>query len=140
VGINSRLDALQAAILSVKLKRIDEWNEKRREIANKYDQSLAELVQIPVSLENRLHAYHQYPIVTDDRDGLQGFLKENGVASAIYYPLPLHLQECFRNLGYNKGELPISEKTSENILSLPIFPEMTDGQIEYVIGTVKKYF
>ncbi len=140
VGVNSRLDALQAAILSMKLKHIDEWNNKRRKIANKYDEGLAELVQIPAAPENRVHAYHQYPIVTDNRNELQKFLKDNGVASAIYYPLSLHLQECFKNLGYKKGDLPISEKTSENILSLPIFPEMTDTQIEYVINTVKKYF
>lgn len=140
IGVNSRLDAIQAAILSVKLKYLNEWNEKRRGIAKKYDRALSKIFKTPTVPQDRLHVYHQYPITVDERDDLQNFLKEKDISSSIYYPLPLHLQECFKYLGYHEGDLPISENTSRSILSLPIFPEITDQQIDYVIKTLKEYF
>lgn len=140
VGINSRLDALQAVILDVKLKYIDAWHEKRSVIAEKYNSALKEMVQIPQVFEGARHIYHQYAIITDKRDLLQSHLRSKGIAAGVYYPLPLHLQKCFRYLGYQKGDFPVAEQVSNEILSLPLYPEMTDEQIEYVIKAVKEFY
>jgi dTDP-4-amino-4,6-dideoxygalactose transaminase len=139
-GINSRLDAIQAAILSVKLDHLNQWNEKRGKIAEKYDAKIKGILQKPAKSTHKLSSYHQYPLVTKDRDNLQKYLKENDISSAIYYPLPLHLQECFKYLGYKVGDLPVSEKISQTILSIPIYPEMSDEQVDYVSQTINNYF
>jgi len=142
VGTNSRLDALQAAILRVKLKHLDAWTRLRQEHAAYYDEHLNRIpgMKIPHRAPDRTHIYHQYTVRIADglRDALQRRLKEQGVEAAVYYPLPLHLQECFRHLGYREGELPESERASREVLSLPMFPELTEGAVGYVVTQVRK--
>mgnify|MGYP001022590401 CR=1 FL=1 len=140
IGINSRLDAIQAAILDVKLKHIDKKNNRRREIAHRYNEEFKEFVQVPNDIEFGTHVYHNYAILTDKREELQKFLASNHISTGIYYPLPLHLQECFADLGYKKGDCPNSEKISNQIISLPIYPEMVEDQIIFVIEKVKKFY
>lgn len=140
VGINSRLDALQAAILKVKLSQLDKWNKKRRQIAAKYTESLKDYVKTPVEKRDGYHVYHQYSIMTPKRDELLEFLNYNDISAGVYYPIPLHLQKCFKDLGYKRGDLPVSEQVSKQILSLPIFPEITEAQIKYVVKTIKSFY
>ncbi|MFC1755888.1 DegT/DnrJ/EryC1/StrS family aminotransferase [Patescibacteria group bacterium] len=140
VGINSRLDALQAAILDIKLKYLDQWNEKRQGIAKTYNESLKDLIITPVEEDEKTHVYHQYSIRTKNRDRLREHLNENGIASGVYYPVPLHLQRCFLDLGYKKGDLPISELVADEILSLPIYPEIEEEQIAYTAEAVRSFF
>lgn len=140
IGINSRLDAIQAAILDVKLAYVDNWNEKRREIASKYSKELSDFVRTPQRNDYAKHIYHQYAVLTDRRDESLSRLQENGVAAGVYYPLPLHLQDCFKYLNYAQGDFPITEEVSKQILSLPIYPEMTGAQIDYVIKSMKSFF
>src|SRR3954467_432745 len=142
VGYNSRLDALQAAVLSAKLPYLAGWSAKRRANAAFYDKALAGipgLVTPFVSPENE-SIYNQYTVRVERRDELQSYLKGKGIGSAIYYPLPLHLQECFAYLGYKKGSMPESEKAAEQVLSLPIFPDLTQGQLDEVAGAVRSFF
>ncbi len=144
LGINSRLDALQAKVLSLKLKYLDEWMEKRRKIAVRYSSGLSKLAEegkigLPEERPGYRHVYHQYTLRTQDRDALKRHLAENGIASTVYYPLPLHLQKVFEGLGYKEGEFPLSERTSKTVLSLPMFPEMTDEQVEHVLKTVHEF-
>jgi dTDP-4-amino-4,6-dideoxygalactose transaminase len=136
VGINSRLDALQTGILSVKLKYLDKWIKRKKEIALIYYKGLKN-VKLPKS--NKGHVYHQYTIISEKRDKLQKFLQEKGVMTTIYYPLPLHLQECFKDLGYKKGDFPISEEFADKVLSLPIHESLTDEEVEYVIKKVNEF-
>lgn len=143
IGFNSRLDNIQAAILSIKLRKLDEWTEKRRELANRYNSAFKDIVAIPAEENRGKHVYHLYVIRAkkeEDRDGLLNFLKENGVESRVYYPLPLHLQECYKGLGCKKGDFPESEKVAGETLALPIFPELKKEEQDFVIETVKKYF
>jgi hypothetical protein len=140
VGVNSRLDALQAAILNVKLKRINEWNSKRREIAEQYSCTLSKYVQTPSSNKYVSHVFHQYALITDNRDELLSYLKKKGIGAGIYYPKPLHLQDAFSMCKMKKGDLPVSESASEKIISLPIYPEMEQKQINFVIESVKNFF
>jgi dTDP-4-amino-4,6-dideoxygalactose transaminase len=136
IGTNSRLDALQAAILRVKLQHLEEWTHARQKHAACYDERLAHLkeITIPYRAQDRTHIYHQYTlrVASGLRDALQRRLNEQGVGTAIYYPLPLHLQECFRHLGYREGELPESEQASREVLSLPMFPELTTEEVTFV--------
>jgi len=152
LGGNFRLDALQAAVLRVKLKHLDEWGEKRREGASYYNRLFEEsglvkegLVQIPDALYKNsgvqnFHIYHQYVTRANERDRLQEFLKKRGIATAIYYPLPLHLQKCFSYLGYREGDFPASEKASREVLALPIFPELTTEQQDFVVSSISDYY
>ncbi len=143
VGTNSRLDALQAAILRVKLTHLDEWTRARQKIAAQYDQALSQLegLAVPYKAPDRTHIYHQYTVRVSDgrRDVLQKHLKEHGISTEIYYPLPLHLQPCFGHLGYKEGQLPESERASREALSLPIFPELTEKEQEYIIAAVRDF-
>jgi len=140
VGLNARLDALQAAVLSAKMKYLDGWNERRREIAALYNEKIkADGVVLPVEAEYNKHVYHQYVIRVPDRDGLAAKLKDAGVGTMIYYPVPLHLQECFAGLGYREGDLPVSEQAAKEVLALPIFPELTRDEIEYVADCINKF-
>ena len=144
IGINSRLDALQAAILRVKIRHLTDWIEKRRCIAEKYSNSLSEIEEIiiPKELPYRNHVFHQYTIrvLNDKRDLLKKVLYEAGIGTEIYYPLPLHLQQCFRHLGYREGELPESERFSKEVLSLPMFPELNELEHRYVFQNIKQFF
>jgi len=146
VGGNFRIDALQAAILHVKLKRLDTWSASRQSNAQKYaeliDKSEAsDKLILPVNIPNATrHIYNQYCIIVKDgkRDYLQNELGKADIGSAVYYPLPLHLQECFAPLGYKESDFPISEKMSSEILALPIYPELTTEQLEYVVNSIER--
>ncbi|MGP4078984.1 DegT/DnrJ/EryC1/StrS family aminotransferase [Pseudalkalibacillus sp. R45] len=144
LGYNSRLDEMQAAILNVKFPHLNEWSEQRRDNAENYTKLLKELlpeeVTVPVEEENRYHVFHQYTIRVSKRDELQGFLKENGVATMIYYPLPLHVQPVFKELGYKEGDFPEAEKAAKEALSLPMFPELTTEQQTYVVEMMAKFY
>lgn len=141
VGGNFRLDAIQAAVLTVKLKYLDKWNEKRRQNAALYDYTFADSpVKAPKIDSNNVAIYHQYTVTVPERDRLAKFLTENQIGSAIFYPKPLHLQECFKGLGYREGDFPVAEKLSREVLSLPVYPELTEEQIEYVAKTVLKFY
>lgn len=145
IGGNFRLDALQAGIVSVKLKYLDQWTKARQENAEKYrsgfkDAGLSHLVAAPVQKENR-HIYNQFIIqVSERRDELKAFLIKNNVGCEIYYPVPLHLQECFADLGYFSGEFPVSEYAAEHTLALPVYPELSEDQIAYVVDQIKKFY
>lgn len=140
IGMNSRLDEFQAAILLVKFNFLDIFLHKRKEISKRYTMELNDIVKTPPLNENREHTFHQYCIELDNRDQLASFLQQNNISSAIYYPIPLHLQEAFYYLNHKKGDFPISEKAAENILALPIFPFMTFEKQDRVISTIKQFF
>ncbi|MEK7309280.1 MAG: DegT/DnrJ/EryC1/StrS family aminotransferase, partial [Planctomycetota bacterium] len=151
IGLNSRLDALQAAILRVKLKYLDKWNNERLQRADFYNQLIKEsgllkYISLPSVKKDRSHIYHQYTLRVlgdknpETRDKLRDFLKANNVGAEIYYPLPLHLQECFAYLGYKKGAMPESENASLSVLSLPMYPELTPEMQRYVVDKIKEFF
>jgi len=142
IGYNSRLDTIQAAILSVKLKSLPQWSEKRREHAAIYDKAFAdvELVTTPHAKDGNYHIYNQYTIVVPDRDGLRDHLKEKKIGCEMYYPVPLHAQECYKELGYAEGSMPVAEKMAKSVLSLPIFPELTSDEQQYVIESVREFY
>ncbi len=140
IGLNSRLDEIQAAILRVKFKRLDEWNNRRRELAEHYSAELAETVRVPVEAEDRKHVYHQYCIETIQQEPLAQFLKQKGIATGIYYPIPLHHQQAFFYLGYKIDHFPVSESCSKRILALPINPMMTQEQQDSIISAIKEFF
>ncbi|NPV70682.1 MAG: DegT/DnrJ/EryC1/StrS family aminotransferase [Firmicutes bacterium] len=167
LGINSRLDTLQARILSLKMKHLGEWTEKRRAIATAYAERLAPLLEpglqssdagasgasgaahpgaaagwllrLPSETEGCKHVYHQYTIAARDRDKLKAYLAEKGIGSTVYYPLPLHLQKAFAGLGYRNGDFPVAERAAEGVLSLPVYPEMTAEQVEYVADALAQF-
>lgn len=142
IGGNFRLDALQAAILRVKLKQLDNWTEARQANAATYDVMLEDLgskVVLPTVLDNHRHIYNQYTIRVEDRDGLQQYLKEQQIGNEIYYPLPLHLQACFSYLGYQRGDCPQAEAAAAEVLSIPIYPELTQAQIQHVVACLKDH-
>jgi dTDP-4-amino-4,6-dideoxygalactose transaminase len=152
LGGNFRLDALQAAILSVKLKYLETWQHKRIEKASYYDGIFKEsglgqegLIQIPESLYKdkgvkNYHVYHQYVIRAEKRDRLKEFLQEKNVATAIYYPLPLHLQKCFSYLGYKEGDFPVAEEAAREVLALPIYPELTSDQQNFIVSSIQSFY
>ncbi len=138
VGFNSRLDNLQAAVLRVKLPLLDDWNNKRQEIAKQYSEALSDKLEIPKTTEGRTHTFHQYALLAKDqkeRETIMDKLREKGIATGIYYPVPLHLQECFKQLGYKKGDMPVAEEISKRIFSIPIYPEV---DVEEVIRSFGK--
>ncbi|MCQ1529153.1 DegT/DnrJ/EryC1/StrS family aminotransferase [Lutispora saccharofermentans] len=138
-GYNSRLDELQAAILNVKFKYLDEWNRRRREIAHRYNEKLKVKVPKEATYE-QYHTYHQYTIEVDDRKQFEDYMKANGIGTCIYYPVPLHLQEVYKSLGYKKGDFPNTEKACKRVISIPISPEMTADEQEHVIATINNFF
>jgi dTDP-4-amino-4,6-dideoxygalactose transaminase len=145
VGINSRLDALQAAVLHVKLKYLDQWTEGRRRNAERYERlftqaQLLDRVLLPVTKPGNFHVYNQYTVRVRQRDELRNFLKEKGVGSEVYYPLPMHLQNCYHDLGYHKGSFPVSERAAEEVLSLPIYAELTEEQQAYVVQMIGEFY
>lgn len=139
VGYNSRLDELQAGILRVKLKRIETYNRLRRERAAQYSESLSKMpgITVPAEETGYFHVYHQYTIRTSKRDAIIKALSEKGIASAVYYPVPLHLQNSYKVLGYGKGAFPAAENAAENVLSLPIYPELNPGDVDLVCETIR---
>jgi len=141
VGINSRLDALQAAVLLVKLKYLDGWSARRRENAVYYDRrfSLVDGIEAPVVAEGCVSIYNQYVIRARDRDMLKAFLIGEGIGCEVYYPVPLHLQKCFSFLGGRKGDLPESERAAEETLALPVYPELEREEQDYVIDRISEF-
>ena len=140
-GFNSRLDDIQAAFLNTKLPHLDEWNRQRRTIAQWYARELTGLpVVLPVEKEWAYHVYHLYVIRTTERNDLQAFLGKNGVTSLIHYPTPVHLQPCYRYLGLDEGSYPEAEKAAEEILSLPMYPSLTEEEVVYVCETIRAFY
>ncbi|MDZ7831705.1 MAG: DegT/DnrJ/EryC1/StrS family aminotransferase [Desulfobacterales bacterium] len=145
IGGNFRLDALQAAIVSIKLSYLDQWTRARQENAEKYRAlfkaaGLDTVIGLPVEKQDR-HIYNQFVIrVPEKRDALRAWLNESGVGNEIYYPVPLHLQACFADLGYREGDMPVSEKAAAETLALPIFPELTDEELEYVVDRIRVFY
>lgn len=161
IGGNFRLDALQAAVLRVKLPHLQSWTEKRQQNAKRYNQLFIEAglaeetgrtkfdnknkVLLPKAVyENsgvkNYHIYNQYKIRVEKRDALREFMTKHEIGTEIYYPVPFHLQECFADLGYKKGDFPVSEFSANTSIALPIYPELTDEQLQYVVSTIKKFF
>jgi dTDP-4-amino-4,6-dideoxygalactose transaminase len=143
IGGNFRLDALQAAILRVKLQYLTEWTEARRRNAQRYRQLFEEMGVLRWSVlpqDRPGHIYNQFVVRVPERDRLQQFLRERGVETEVYYPLPLHLQECFRNLGYRRGDFPHAEVAARESLALPIYPELTDDQQRFVVEQIQSFF
>jgi len=141
LGYNSRLDTIQAAILEVKLKHLDEWIESRRSIANFYNSSLRDIViQVPEEQIDTFHVYHQYTLRVENRDKLVEHLKMKGIGTAIYYPLPLHLQPALKHLGYKPQTLPNTERACEEVISLPIFPELERREMEEVVNAIREFY
>ncbi len=136
LGFNSRLDEVQAAVLLVKLKRIDHYNKKRRLAAALYNAELSNTVELPVERPGCVHVYHQYTIRSPRRNELQKHLRDNGVSSVVYYPIPLHMQEAVSFLGYKKGDFPVAEETAEMVLSLPIYPELEEADVQKIAGLI----
>jgi dTDP-4-amino-4,6-dideoxygalactose transaminase len=142
VGFNSRLDALQAVVLSTKLPHLTGWSAARRKNAAYYDAAFADLAGLTTPYVDPANEsiYNQYTIRTDRRDDLQRHLKDRGIGSAIYYPLPLHLQPCFEYLGYKQGSCPESERAAKEVLSLPVYPELEKSQLDEVIDVVRGFY
>lgn len=151
LGHNYRMEGIQGAVLGVKLKHIGNWTEARRTVASKYRNyfSLEENIQLPVEMDYAKHVYHLFVVKVKGknledrnllRNDLQKFLSDKDIATGLHYPIPLHLQKCFQNLGYKKGDFPVAEELAETGISLPMFPELTDEQIEYVAASVKEFF
>lgn len=140
-GWNSRLDELQASILRVKLPHLKAGNAQRGVWAARYAAGLADLpVVLPLTAPGSTHIYHVFALLLDRRDELQAFLAERGVPTLIYYPQPLHLQKCYADYGWTPGEYPVAESVSRRILPLPMYPELTEVQVDYVIGLVREFF
>ena len=138
IGYNSRLDAIQAALLRVKLKQIDNWNSKRREIVNIYNNEFKELDLVtPVCDDKNEHVYHMYILQSENRNEVLEKLKARGVATGVYYPVPLHLQKVYKNLGYKEGDMPVSEYLSHRTFAIPVYPELTEEQIKYIVESIK---
>jgi dTDP-4-amino-4,6-dideoxygalactose transaminase len=141
VGGNFRLDTLQAAALVVKLRYLDGWTEKRRQNARKYDGLLADApgVTLPRVDPRGESIFNQYVIRVEKRDALQAFLKEQGIGTEVYYPVPLHEQECFKDLGHERGAFPVAEAAARTSLALPIYPELRDEQIAWVADRIRDF-
>ena len=140
-GFNSRLDEIQAAILRVKLPHLNRWNSRRGEIAARYSGAFSGLpLQLPEMASGNTHIYHVYAVLSEKRDALQKFMADRGVPTLIYYPLPLHLQKVYADLNFRRGDFPVAEAVSEKILPLPMYPELTDEQVDYVCEVICEFF
>jgi len=141
IGYNSRLDEIQAAILRVKLKYIDDWNKARRQKAKLYKELLQDApVTTPYEHKDVYHVYHLFTIQGEKRDELAAYLQEKGIPTGVYYPVPLHLQEVYKGLGYKPGDLPVAENLCAKNLSLPLYPELADDHIEYISAQIKNFY
>ena len=146
-GHNYRMEGIQGAVLGVKLNYLDLWTDGRRKAAQKYRELLADVkkIQLPMEMPYAKHVYHLFVIQVkeggaEQRDKLAKFLNEAGIATGLHYPIPLHLQKCFRNLGYNDGSFPNAERLAANGISLPMFPELADEQIQYISDKIKEFY
>lgn len=141
LGLNSRLDTLQAAILSVKLKYLDEWNETRRKAARRYDELLQDTpVTVPYVAAHCTHIFHQYTLRAPKRNALADHLKAKAIPHAIYYPVPLHMQKAFAVAGKRKGDYPIAEQAAEEVISLPMHTELTEEQLVYIVDAIREFY
>jgi dTDP-4-amino-4,6-dideoxygalactose transaminase len=141
IGTNSRLDELQAAVLRTKFLHLNRWNDQRNRNARFYSETLKGLpIQLPRVDDGNKSIFHQFVIRSSNRDGLKSFLAEKGIGSAIYYPVPLHLQPCFKYLGYKRGDFPEAEQCASEVLALPIYPELSQDQLQYVSETIRSFF
>ena len=144
LGYNSRLDEIQAAILNVKFPYLDEWSQARRKRAAYYNEKLnkelSSVIKTPIEKDGYYHVYHQYTLRVQKRDELQNYLKDQGIATMIYYPLPLHTQPVFNDLGYREGDLPETEKAAKEALSLPMYPELKQEEQDYVIEKIISFY
>ena len=154
VGWNARMDGVQAAVLSVKLKHIAHWNERRRERARRYDElfraariaapenstSVKDGIVLPFTDARATHVFHQYVVRVPRRDALREHLVMRGIGSEVYYPVPLHLQPALRELGYKRGDFPEAERAADEVLALPIFPELRDDEQERVVEAVREFY
>ncbi len=135
------MEGIQGAVLGVKLKHLDAWTRERRRVASRYHELLAGTpLQLPREAAYAESAYHLYVVRHPRRDELKKYLEANGVGCALHYPLPLHLQKCYADLGYKAGDFPVAEKAARECLSLPIFPELTEAQIQRVVEVIKGFF
>lgn len=141
-GYNGRLDSIQASILRVKLRHLDKWNSQRQRLSRLYNLYLAEVndMSVPFISEHCEHIFHLYVVRIKDRDKLRKFLAEKDIETGIHYPVPIHLQKAYAYLGYKKGTFPVTEKITEEILSLPMYPELTEDAVEYVAKMIKGYY
>ena len=141
IGCNSRLDSMQAAVLRVKLNYLDKYNQRRNRIAGKYSSALSDL---PIGKQkvNQIDysCFHQYVVLVDDKEKFSDYLRDNGIGTGAFYPVPLHLQVAFRELGYEEGSLPISERVCSRAICLPVFPELTDDEVDYIIERIIAFF
>jgi len=146
VGMNSRLDAIQAAILLVKFRHLEEWTTERQRKARRYREQFEDLMsflphfELPAIQYLNRHIFNQFVIRVPKRDGLRKYLQQEGIGTEIYYPLPLHVQECFATLKHQRGDFPVSEKAADETLALPIYPEMTDAQQTYVVSRIRSFY
>lgn len=138
IGFNSRLDAIQGAILRVKLPHLDNWNAGRRKVAKIYDKEFENSnVVTPIVRSENEPIYHQYVLQCEDRESMLNKLKEKGVATGVYYPVPLHLQKVYAGLGYKEGDMPVAEYLSHRTFAIPVYPELTEDQINYIVDSIK---
>lgn len=141
LGYNSRLDTIQAAMLRVKLPYLEQWVQKRRQLAQLYNSLLAnQPVVLPIESKSSQSSYHLYVIRTRERDQLKQYLEDNGVLCGIHYPTPIHLQPCMKELGYKKGDFSVSERSAREVLSLPLYPELTMTEVDFVARIIRKFF
>jgi dTDP-4-amino-4,6-dideoxygalactose transaminase len=142
LGVSSRLDELQAAILLAKLTHLKQWSKKRQSIAAFYNHELKNISEIILTkkIKNNFHIYHQYTIRIKGRDELRAYLIKNNIPTAVHYPLPLHLQPAFKFLGYKKGDFPEAEKAAKEVLSLPIYPELKPTDQKFIVNRIKRFY
>jgi len=147
IGINSRLDTLQAAVLRVKLPHLDDWSTGRQRQAQQYELMFADAgvinqIELPFVRRNARHIFHQFVVRVREgkRNALRDYLREHGIGTDVYYPVPLHLQECFAYLNHKEGDFPIAEQAAKETLALPVYPELTDEQQDYVVSSIAKFF
>ena len=142
IGRNSRLDSIQAAVLQIKLGHLDDFNARRKAIAKKYSERLASTpLKVPtVEYDDRESCWHQYAVLAPDKEGLSTYLGSKGIGTGSFYPVPLHLQRAFKDLGYTEGSLPVAESLCKRSVCLPVFPELTDEEVDYIIDMIIEYF
>jgi dTDP-4-amino-4,6-dideoxygalactose transaminase len=139
-GVNSRLDEIHAAMLRAKLKHLAEWVAARRRLAQLYGKLLAQApVVLPAETSPARHSYHLYVVRSVRRDGLQKHLRDNGIGTSIHYPMPVHFQKAYRHLGYTEGDFPQAERACQEVLSLPLYPELTEGEVRHVASAITSF-